>query len=136
MIFSLLIGGGATALAAILPGGPLFGAFRGKKVCVPLCGGNIDTTVLGRIIDRGLAADQRLVRFSATVSDKPGGIANLARDMADQGVSVKDIYHERAWLHSRVDQVIVKCVVETTGAEHAEKLFAFLQNKGYPVTVE
>jgi hypothetical protein len=35
----------------------------GKKVCVPLCGGNIDTTVLGRIIERGLAADQRLIRF-------------------------------------------------------------------------
>ena len=49
----------------------------------------IDTTVLGRIIERGLAADQRLVRFAATVSDKPGGIATLARDMADIGVSVK-----------------------------------------------
>ena len=82
-------GGGAAALAAILPGGPLHGKFAGKKVVVPLCGGNIDTTVLGRVIDRGLAADQRLVRFSATVSDRPGGIATLARDMADMGVSVK-----------------------------------------------
>lgn len=82
-------GGGAAALAAILPGGPLYGKFNGKKVVVPLCGGNIDTTVLGRVIDRGLAADQRLVRFSATVSDRPGGIATLARDMADMGVSVK-----------------------------------------------
>ena len=82
-------GGGAAALAAILPGGPLYGKFTGKKVVVPLCGGNIDTTVLGRVIDRGLAADRRLVRFSATVSDRPGGIATLARDMADMGVSVK-----------------------------------------------
>lgn len=82
-------GGGAAALAAILPGGPLHGKFAGKKVVVPLCGGNIDTTVLGRVIDRGLAADKRLVRFSATVSDRPGGIATLARDMADMGVSVK-----------------------------------------------
>jgi threonine dehydratase len=82
-------GGGAAALAAILPGGPLHGKFAGKKVVVPLCGGNIDTTVLGRVIDRGLAADQRLVRFSATVSDRPGGIATLSRDMADMGVSVK-----------------------------------------------
>lgn len=56
---------------------------------VPLCGGNIDTTVLGRVIDRGLAADQRLIRFSATVSDRPGGIAVLCRDMADMGGSVK-----------------------------------------------
>lgn len=126
-------GGGATGLAAILPGGPLFGKFPGLNVVVPLCGGNIDTTTLGRVIERGLAADQRLIRFSATVSDRPGGIASLARDMADMGVSVKDIYHERAWLHSRVDQVMVKCVVETTGKEHCERLFNYLEGKGYPL---
>lgn len=126
-------GGGAAALAAILPGGPLYGKFNGKKVVVPLCGGNIDTTVLGRVIDRGLAADQRLVRFAATVSDRPGGIATLARDLADMGVSVKDIYHERAWLHSRVDQVVVKCVVETTGAKHSEEMLKYIESRGYPV---
>jgi len=82
-------GGGATSLAAILPGGPLAGKFRNKKVVIPLCGGNIDTTVLGRVIDRGLAADNRLIRFIATVSDRPGGIAQLSRDMADMGVSIK-----------------------------------------------
>lgn len=127
-------GGGAAALAAILPGGPLYGKFIGKTVCVPLCGGNIDITVLGRVIERGLAADQRLIRFAATVSDRPGGIATLARDMADVGVSVKDIYHERAWLHSRVDQVVVRCVVETTGEGHAERLYQYLESKGYPVS--
>lgn len=126
-------GGGAAALAAILPGAPLYGKFKGKKVCVPLCGGNIDTTVLGRVIDRGLAADQRLIRFAATVSDRPGGIAQLSRDMADMGVSVKDIYHERAWLHSRIDQVIIRCVVETTGAEHSGKMYEYLESKGYPI---
>lgn len=126
-------GGGAAALAAILPGGPLFGKFEGKKVLVPLCGGNIDTTVLGRVIDRGLAADHRLIRFSATVSDRPGGIANLTREMADMGASVKDIYHERAWLYSRVDQVIVKCVVETTGQAHSDSLLNHLESKGYPI---
>lgn len=82
-------GGGATGLAAILPGGPLHGKLTGKTVVVPLCGGNIDTTVLGRVIDRGLAADKRLIRFGATVSDRPGGIARLAKDMADCGVSIK-----------------------------------------------
>jgi threonine dehydratase len=126
-------GGGAAALAAIIPGGPLFNRFPGKKVCVLLGGGNVDTTVLGRVIDRGLAADQRLIRFSATVSDRPGGIARLAKDMADIGVSIKDIYHERAWLHARVDQVMVKCVVETTGAAHSEKMFEYLTEKGYPL---
>lgn len=51
----------------------------GKKVVVPLCGGNIDVPVLGRVIDRGLAADMRLVRFVTTVSDRPGGISSLTK---------------------------------------------------------
>ena len=126
-------GGGATSLAAMLPGGPLHGTMAGKKVVLPLCGGNIDTTVLGRIIDRGLAADMRMIRFTATVSDRPGGIAVLSRLLADLGVSIKDIYHERAWLHSRVDQVQVKCVVETTGKEHSDKVMDTLLENGYEV---
>lgn len=126
-------GGGAAALAAILPGGPLFEVFPQQKVCVLLCGGNIDTSVLGRVIDRGLAADQRLVRFAATVSDRPGGIARLAKDMADIGVSIKDIHHERAWLYSRVDQTVVKCVVETTGPAHVQRMYDYLQSQGYPI---
>ncbi len=48
----------------------------------------------------------------------------------------KDIYHERAWLHSRVDQVMVKCVVETTGIAHKEKLLNFLEGKGYPISLD
>eukprot|EP00608_Synchroma_pusillum_P002918 CAMPEP_0198441360 /NCGR_PEP_ID=MMETSP1452-20131203/62368_1 /TAXON_ID=1181717 /ORGANISM="Synchroma pusillum, Strain CCMP3072" /LENGTH=432 /DNA_ID=CAMNT_0044161985 /DNA_START=71 /DNA_END=1367 /DNA_ORIENTATION=+ len=125
-------GGGAAGLAAVLPGGPLADVVKDKRVAIPLCGGNIDITVLGRVIDRGLAADGRLVRFVATVSDRPGGIAALTREIADLGVSIKDIYHERAWLHTSVDQVQVKCVVETTGIEHSERLRNFLVSK-YPV---
>lgn len=56
---------------------------------VPLCGGNIDTTMLGRVIDRGLAADGRLIRFTATVSDRPGGIAALTALLYDHGASIK-----------------------------------------------
>lgn len=56
------------------------------RVVVALCGGNIDTTALGRVIERGLAADGRLVRFVVTVTDRPGGIAELTRIIADKGV--------------------------------------------------
>lgn len=49
---------------------------------------------------------------------------------------VQDIHHERAWLHSRVDQVVVKCVVETTGREHSDRLIRTLRERGYPVTRE
>jgi len=56
------------------------------RVVIPLCGGNIDTTVLGRCLERGLAADGRLCRFVATVSDRAGGIAELTNRIASIGV--------------------------------------------------
>ena len=58
----------------------------GVRVVIPLTGGNIDTTVLGRCIERGLAADGRLCRFVVTVSDRPGGIAELTKRIANIGV--------------------------------------------------
>lgn len=125
-------GGGAAGLAAILPGGPLdVPALKGKKVVIPLCGGNIDVPVLGRVIDRGLAADQRLVRFVTTVSDRPGGISNLTASISAAGGSIRDIYHERAWLHSNMDQVQIKCVVEVGGESHRDELHKYLEAKGY-----
>ena len=98
---------------------------------VALCGGNIDTSVLGRVIDRGLAADGRLVRFVATVSDRPGGIAELTARLAEVGASIKDIYHERAWLATSVEHVQVKAVIETFGREHNEQIKAMLESH-YP----
>jgi threonine dehydratase len=125
-------GGGAAGLAALLPGGKLdIPEMKGKNIIIPLCGGNIDTTVLGRVLDRGLSADDRLCNFIATVSDRPGGIARLTALLAEEGASIKDIYHERAWLHTSVDQVQVKCVVELQGKEHAIKLKRALLHEGY-----
>lgn len=72
-----------------------------------LCGGNIDTTILGRCLERGLTADGRLVRFIVTVSDRPGGIAELCRILSSIGVSIKDIMHERAWVKTDVFSVDV-----------------------------
>jgi threonine dehydratase len=127
-------GAGALGLTPILPGGALdLPENKGKTVAIPICGGNIDTTTLGRVIDRGLAADYRLVRFVATVSDRPGGIAKLTTLLASSGASIKDIYHERAWLHSSVSNVQVKCVVELQGKEHATRLRDELRSHGYAV---
>ena len=78
-----------------------------------------------------LAADQRLIRFGATVSDRPGGIAMLSAIIADLGVSIKDIYHERAWTGA-LDKVLVHCVVETTGSAHTATLFEVLE-KDYEI---
>ncbi|KAM7428467.1 hypothetical protein ABFA07_020574 [Porites harrisoni] len=109
-------GAGVTAFAAVLAG--MLSELQAKKVVIPLCGGNIDSTVLGRCIDRGLAADGRLCRFIVTVSDRPGGIAELTRLLASMGASVKDIFHERAWLMSSVFSVQIKVVVEVRDQQH------------------
>ena len=81
--------------------------FNLNRVVIPLSGGNIDTTILGRCLDRGLAADGRLVKFSVTVSDRPGGIAELAKTLCELGVSVKDMMHERAWIKNDIFSVEV-----------------------------
>ena len=81
------------------------------RIVIPLCGGNIDTTILGRCLDRGLAADGRLVKFSVTVSDRPGGIAELAKTLCQLGVSIKDMMHERAWIKNDIFSVEVKRVL-------------------------
>lgn len=72
-----------------------------------LSGGNIDTTILGRCLERGLAADGRLLKFSVVIVDRPGGISELCKLCTKLGVSIKDIFHERAWLTSDVFSVKV-----------------------------
>lgn len=124
---AVIEGAGACGLAALLS--DQLPELKGKKVAIPLCGGNIDTTVLGRVLERGLAADGRLCRFVVTVSDRPGGIADLTRLLADYGASIKDIFHERAWLKSEVFHVQVKVVVETRDAEHSAEIEKHLREK-------
>lgn len=124
-------GGGAAGVAAAIDG--KLSHLQGKKVIFPLCGANIDITVLGRVIERGLAADGRLVRFVATVSDRPGGVAGLTKVLFEAGGSIKDIYHERAWLQSSVSNVQVKCIVEATSKDHALEIKKALTAAGYPL---
>ncbi|XP_076283134.1 serine racemase isoform X2 [Lasioglossum baleicum] len=121
-------GAGATGLAAILAG--QLDELKGKRVVLPLCGGNIDTTILGRCLERGLVAEGRLMKFTVTVSDRPGGISELCKILAGIGVSIKDIMHERAWIMSDVFSVDVKVVCETIDREHAEQLKKML-NQNY-----
>lgn len=113
-------GAGAVGLAAILQN--LCPELLGKKVVVALCGGNIDTPALGRVLERGLAADGRLIKFVTTISDRPGGLAELTRLISSIGISIKDIFHERAWLTSNVFAVRVKIIAESKGHEHTNSL--------------
>src|SRR5438045_5105370 len=88
-------GAGAAPLAACLAG--LLPELAGKKVVLPLTGGNIDLATLGRVLERGLASDGRLYRFTATISDRPGGLARFAGLVAAQGASIIDIAPDRAF---------------------------------------
>ena len=66
------------------------------------------------------------MRFVAEVSDRSGGLSHLTAVLKDAGASVKDVFHERAWLHSAVDRVQIKVIIETTGADHAKTVRAAL----------
>lgn len=124
-------GAGATPLAACLAG--LVPELEGKQVVLPLCGGNIDLNTLDRVIERGLASEGRLCRFTATISDRPGGLARFAGLIAEEGASIIDITHDRAFADDDITTVAVHCVVETRDAEHIATLRHRLQKEGFPV---
>ena len=124
-------GAGAVGLAACLSG--LLPELSGKKVVLPLCGGNIDTNILGRVIERGLAADGRLTRFTAIISDHPGGLARFAAVVADEGANIVDIEHDRTFSRADITQVGIICVVETRDSQHVERLRDRLDIEGFSV---
>lgn len=127
---AIVEGAGATGLAACLAG--KLPQLQGKRVVLPFCGGNIDPAILSRVIEKGLVADGRVCRFSAVISDRPGGLAGLTALLADTGASVKEIVHERAFTGGDVFAVSVLCTVETRDRAHLEEIFARLEADGIP----
>src|SRR5437588_12814011 len=109
-------GAAATPLAAVLSG--KLPELAGKRVVLLLCGGNIDPNILGRVIERGLVADGRLCRFTAVISDRPGGLAVLSKQIAATGASIKQIVHDRGVASSDLSTVTVLCTVETRNTRH------------------
>ena len=125
---SVVEGAAATPLAACLSG--KLNDLAGKRVVLLLCGGNIDPNVLSRVIERGLVADGRLCRFTAVISDRPGGLADLATQIASTGASIKQVVHDRAFASSDVSAVNVLCTVETRDHQHLAQLRAQLKSHG------
>jgi threonine dehydratase len=121
-------GAAATTLAACLSG--QLSDLTGKRVVLLLCGGNIDPNVLSRVVERGLVADGRLCRFTAMISDRPGGLADLAMQIASTGASIKQVVHDRAFAGSDVSAVHVLCTVETRNKQHLAELRAGLKAHG------
>jgi len=128
---SVVEGAAATPLAACMSG--KLKELADKPVVLLICGGNIDPNVLSRVIERGLVADGRLGRFTAVISDRPGGLADLATQIASTGASVKQIVHDRAFASPDVSAVNVLCTVETRDHQHLADLRALLKSRGVEI---
>jgi threonine dehydratase len=125
---SVVEGAAAAPLAACMSG--KLEELAGKRAVLLLCGGNIDPNVLSRVIERGLVADGRLGRFTAVISDRPGGLADLAAQIASTGASIKQVVHDRAFASPDVSAVNVLCTVETRNHQHLAELRALLKSRG------
>ncbi|CAG4957499.1 unnamed protein product [Colias eurytheme] len=113
-------GAAAVPVAAIMAG--LFPNLKGKKVCCVISGGNIDTTILARALERGMAAEGRLMKFKVTVTDRPGGMAELCGMLSAVGVTLRDCIPERAWVKSDIFSCELKIIAETRGWDHTKEL--------------
>ena len=125
---SVVEGAAATTLAACMSA--KLKELMGRRVVLLLCGGNIDPNVLSRVIEGGLVADGRLGRFTAVISDRPGGLADLAALIASNGASIKQVVHDRAFASPDVSAVNVLCTVETRDHQHLAELRALLKKRG------
>jgi threonine dehydratase len=124
-------GAAVTPLAAMMAG--LLPELRGKSVVLVTCGGNIDPTILSRVIEKGLVRDGRISRFTAVISDRPGGLAAFTHVIAACGASIKDIEHDRAFSGPDVSAVNAVCTVETRDQAHIRALHRALRRHGFPV---
>jgi threonine dehydratase len=120
-------GGGAVGLAAAMNPDVVL---DNKKVVLILSGGNIDVTVISKIIERGLAADGRLTRITCRVSDRPGSLARLTAVLAATGASVKEVDHEREFGPPDVGLVNIRCILETRDFAHVREISEALRGAG------
>ncbi|CAH0728494.1 unnamed protein product, partial [Brenthis ino] len=122
-------GAGACPLAAII--GNLVPELKSKNVVCVLSGGNIDAIMLGRSLDRGLAAEGRLIKFKVLISDFASSYEQLARLLAEGGYNLIRQFQDRIWVENEIYRVEVKIVCETKGLDHALALKRLIE-KAYP----
>ena len=104
---------------------------RGKTVCALLSGGNLDVTMLERIITRGLARERRTVGFSTVLPDRPRALAGLLGIVSELGANVLEVSHERSSLKADLGSTVVHLLVETRNSAHVDELFDALHREGY-----
>ena len=125
---TLAEGAGAAGFAAMLRHPE---RFRGRRVGVVLCGGNIDPLVLSEIIQRGLVRSGRLVRLRVELPDLPGALADVTRCLADANANIEEVHHQRAFTSLPVLSAEVEFVLQARGASHVAEIRAALAQAGY-----
>jgi threonine dehydratase len=121
---------GAVGVAAVLAG-----VVEAEPPAVAvISGGNIDPLLLLRVIEHGLAAAGRYLRFTVRCSDRPGQLASLLGQIAEHRANVVDVEHQRQNPHLGLGEVEVALSVETRGSAHSDELVAALRASGYTVS--
>jgi len=125
---TLAEGAGAAAIAAVLNRKL---SLQGKRIAVLVCGGNIDVTLLSRIIERGLVKDGRLVRLRVHLPDYPGALHRLTGILADHRANIVETAYDRAYHGVNLGDTAIDITMETRGPDHITELLAALVSAGY-----
>jgi len=121
-------GAGAAPLAGLVRVAP---KLKGRKVCLVICGGNIDLNLLTRIIERGLFKAGRWVKLRLSLPDQPGSLAQLTQTLSDRRAKVVEIWRDRVSAASPLSGVTVELTLETRGETQLGELLAELTAQGY-----
>ena len=124
---TLVEGAGAAGLAALLRYPE---RFKGKKVGLVLCGGNIDPLLLAAIIERGMVRSGRLTRIKVSARDTPGALARITATVADAGANIEEVHHQRAFTLLAAQNVEIELVLQTRGHKHVAQVLEQLQGAG------
>ncbi len=121
-------GAGAVSVAAVM-----FNKVpvKGKKVVCLVSGGNIDVTILSRVIKRGLMTSGRSIILNVELLDKPGQLKNVSRIIADLGGNVTAVHHERTNENSDINGCFLRLTLETRSYEHIQQIKDALVTEGY-----
>lgn len=121
-------GAGAAALAALVNHRI---RLTGKKVAVVVSGGNIDVTLLARIIERGLVKDGRLVRLRVHLPDYPGALHRVTGILAQHRANIVETSYDRAYHNVNLGDTTIDITMETRGPDHIAELTSALSANGY-----
>lgn len=125
---TLVEGAGAAGLAALLKYPE---RFKGKRVGLVLCGGNIDPLFLAAIIQRGMVRAGRLARIRVGARDVPGTLARITAMVAEAGANIDEVHHQRAFTTLSVQNAEIELVVQTRGHAHVNDVLTVLRVAGF-----